>query len=337
MKIFLIGPTSSTFVKHDILTLSKEHTVLIEDSAQLGKGVRGIFSFLALSFRSVWKVIQSDVVISWFADYYSLIPVLAARLFGKKAVVIAGGFDVIFIPAINCGAKANRVRWFFVQSTFRFAHLILPVSNFAARSLSTLVPQHAPAVMIYNGVDHSRFASIDFSLARDIVLTVSQATDSIEYVRKGGKDFIHLARQMPTTPFILAGLRGEALALAKGDATDVKNLTLMSGPLALYTDLIPLFQRAAAYCQFSMSETFGVAVVEAMAAGCVPIIFPNGSLPEVAGDFGRAVHDVTDAVSIVHESFSVSASLRQSIAHYAHRFSLLKRETRLNQVLSDLS
>ncbi len=40
------------------------------------------------------------------------------------------------------------------------------------------------------------------------------------------------------------------------------------------------------YCQLSMSEGFGVALAEAMACGCVPIVSKVGILDFITGDSG---------------------------------------------------
>jgi len=43
---------------------------------------------------------------------------------------------------------------------------------------------------------------------------------------------------------------------------------------------IELFQKCSVYLNLAMNETFGVSVVEALAAGCVPIAHSSGAIPE---------------------------------------------------------
>jgi glycosyltransferase involved in cell wall biosynthesis len=47
-----------------------------------------------------------------------------------------------------------------------------------------------------------------------------------------------------------------------------------------------LLGRAKAYVQASFTEGFGLSLVEAMSAGCVPVVTAAGALPEVVGDTG---------------------------------------------------
>lgn len=332
MTIFLIGPANSTFVKHDIESLRKTHTVIVENTTFLGKGLPAFFRLIGTTIRSLWYVMRSDVMISWFSDYYSLLPTVLARLLGKRVFVVAGGFDVLFVPDI-CGARLNPIRWFCTKNTFHLATEIFHVSHFAKSSLESLMKVRTPVRVIYNGVDVEKFAFNGVSKRRTIVLTISQAPTRGEYARKGLKDFIALASMMPDIPFVLAGVRDEALSLARRDAAGVSNLRIIPGPLSLLDDLLPLYRTAAAYCQFSITETFGLAVVEAMASGCVPIVYPNGSLPEITGSFGKQVHSLQEAAVAVRESFSIDESHRQVIAKHAEQFSLAKREQQILDVL----
>lgn len=339
MKILLIGPVRSTFVRNDILALSKRHRVETLDSLEIGRGARAIFGMTIVSLRSLWKMTRCDLFVSWFADYYALFPILAAKTLGKKSVVIAGGFDVDAIPSrpdLRYGARARAFRRFCVKTSFELADVVLPVSQFAEKMLMELAPNCRRKEVIYNGVDLARFERARLDAPRDIVLTVSQASDWVEYVRKGSDAFIRLAKSMPSAKFVLAGLRGKALERAKRESEGVANCEILAGPLSLYDELIPLYERASAYCQFSLSETFGVAVVEAMLCGALPIVFPNGALPEIVGAMGKMVGSLEDAKPVVSESFSLSLSQRRALADYAKRFSLEKREAALQRVIASL-
>ena len=51
-------------------------------------------------------------------------------------------------------------------------------------------------------------------------------------------------------------------------------------------ELLDVYRRAAVYVQASRHEGFGLAVAEAMLAGCVPVVMNVTAMPEVVGDAG---------------------------------------------------
>ena len=51
-------------------------------------------------------------------------------------------------------------------------------------------------------------------------------------------------------------------------------------------DLHERYRRAAVYVQASRHEGFGLAVAEAMLAGCIPVVMNVTAMPEVVGDTG---------------------------------------------------
>lgn len=106
---------------------------------------------------------------------------------------------------------------------------------------------------------------------------------------------------LPHTLVLVAGPaadRGDsdellAAAVAPIEGTDVVPVNLAGAPDA---DVARLMAGAAALCQPSLMEGFGMAVAEAMACGAACVVSDRGSLPEVVGDAGIVV--APDAESI---------------------------------------
>ena len=66
-------------------------------------------------------------------------------------------------------------------------------------------------------------------------------------------------------------------------------------------DLLERYRRATVYVQASRHEGFGLAVAEAMLAGCVPVVVNTTAMPEVVGEAGVLIgsqrpQDVADGV-----------------------------------------
>jgi glycosyltransferase involved in cell wall biosynthesis len=74
-----------------------------------------------------------------------------------------------------------------------------------------------------------------------------------------------------------------------------------------------------------------------MACGAMPIISPNGALPEIAGKVGKIVRQLDEAEQAVMQSFSLSPSERREIAKHAENFSLEKRAKKFEAVISELT
>jgi glycosyltransferase involved in cell wall biosynthesis len=201
MTITFVGPAISRFVQNDIAILKKEHTLRIIDSA-MGRGGSAAMNLIKLHFKIISSLFGSNALFFWFADYYTFIPTLIARLLGKKVFVIAGGFDVAYIPEVKSGARTRKGRWFMVRNTFKRASHIFPVSNYAKKMLDDAVPHHAPATVIYNAVDTSRFLFSGGERKR-MALTVTQLDTVLDYRLKGVDIFIRAAREMPDVDFEL--------------------------------------------------------------------------------------------------------------------------------------
>jgi glycosyltransferase involved in cell wall biosynthesis len=89
------------------------------------------------------------------------------------------------------------------------------------------------------------------------------------------------------------------------------------------------YRRAAVYVQASRHEGFGLAVAEAMLAGCVPVVMDVTAMPEVVGDAGvlissQAPDEVADGVRRALELGE--AAQRRARERIAAKFPLERRE-----------
>src|SRR5437868_12602867 len=146
MKITFVGPLISTFVKNDVTILRTQHDVDAID-VNLGKGGGAIGRMIRLHLKIISSIVRRDAIFFWFADYYTLIPTILGRVLGKQVFVVAGGFDITYLPHLGIGARTRPVRWFAVRNTFKLAHHIFPGSQETQNDLDSGVPDHAPSTM----------------------------------------------------------------------------------------------------------------------------------------------------------------------------------------------
>lgn len=334
MKILFLGPFPTTFVTRDVDILSRKHEV-VSQSSIFAKGAGAPWSFFKLTVVTLAKLFTADAVFMWFADYYTFFPTIVGRILGKKVFVVAGGFDVGYIPEWNFGARSRPVRWFAVKNTFRFATHIFPVTQYTMDALNKLLPSHAPATVVFNAIETDVF-TFDPSRAREeVILTVSQADTDLEYQRKGLDFFIEVARANPQLRFRMVSLRGRGYERAVQEGGDLKNLEIVKGRIPL-EDLLEHFRKAKVYCQFSIEETFGVSVAEAMACGCFPVVTPHPALMEVVGKAGKYTsRDIAVASKDVQEALQRPEQEREIVRRQAMNFSIEQRAQKLLSIVDN--
>jgi glycosyltransferase involved in cell wall biosynthesis len=115
-----------------------------------------------------------------------------------------------------------------------------------------------------------------------LVITVANIT-GLTLKKKGLDTFVKASAYLPNIRFILVG---------KYDNSSVEPLKRIAGSNVIFIgyvsddSLVALYRKAKVYCQLSAHESFGVALAEAMACGCVPVVTRRYALPEVVGDAG---------------------------------------------------
>ncbi len=107
--------------------------------------------------------------------------------------------------------------------------------------------------------------------------------------------FVELARMVPRTRFVAIGSLsdGTSAYYERLRRTAPENVSFVLSPLRKVKDLLG---RAMAYVHCAENEHFGITIVEAMAAGCVPIVHDSGGPREiVTNDVGFRWRDLAVA------------------------------------------
>jgi len=334
-EILFIKSSNTTFIKNDEIIIKKYFSVssfLFTPSKKFINLMQSQLEMISWLLKNIWSC---KIVYIWFADYHSLLPVLFARILGKKSMIVIGGFDVARIPEIHYGGHLNRIRSIFIRLSLRYASLLLPVSKFTEQELLQINGK-TPRIMIYNGVNLNIFKR-DMSIPKQkMVLSVGLVREKWAFITKGFDLYIEVAKMLPDIRFLLAGIQDDALPYLK---------KLNPGPnVEIYNyldqkELVLFYNQASVYCQFSRHESFCLALAEAMLCECVPIITRNGALPEVIGDTGYIVRyrDAQPIASIVLKAMEAAQSERNKISRQIElNFSLEKRENHLRQIISSI-
>jgi glycosyltransferase involved in cell wall biosynthesis len=241
-------------------------------------------------------VLRADVVFGWFASWHTFFPITLAWLLRKPSVLIIGGFDTANMPDIGYGYQQGGLRRSASRWIMRRARRLVTNSEYSRSEIARNTPIPPARVrVIHHGVPDP-FGEQPGEKERE-ALTVG-AINRGTLVQKGQIPFVEAARRLPDVRFTFAGKwLDDSVDQLRDRAGDNVNFT---GWLS-DEDLHAAYRRAAVYVQASRHEGFGLAVAEAMLAGCVPVVMNVTAMPEVVGDAGilidsQAPEDVAGGV-----------------------------------------
>ena len=285
VKILVTSTLNTPFIHSDITLLRRHHDV----RHLVTRGLASIPSILS-------GVANADVTITWFASVYAFTVVRAARLAGKRPVIIVGGVDAARMPAIGYGIWLNPWKAALVSRALRAAWRVLVVDESLRERITDLAGYDGRNIQyLPTGYDATYWVA---RRQKDpIVVTVAAVEDKPRFLAKGVDRFLDCARRMAGTKFLLVGM-GETLR--KDVLLEIPpNVDVL--PPRPREELRDLFARAAVYCQLSRTEGLPNSLCEAMLCGCVPVGSDAGGIPTAIGETGFVVPggDIDRAVAAI--------------------------------------
>ena len=289
-KILFIYTNFSSFVKTDWEILSKKYQVTKYQFRPVKGLVKTAIQFIRQFFFLLFQFWKFDAVFVWFADYHSFMPVLFAKLTGKKSFVVVGGYDICRIKSLNYGVFISRFRGFFAYQSMKLCSCNLTVSNYVDRKVKWVVP-NSKRKLIYNSV---RLENTKSPIQKqDLILTVGQIDNKQTFYRKGIDTFIEIAKRLPNYKFLIVGIDLSLINNLEIDLpTNIK--TCKKVP---QQELKKYYSEAKIYAQFSRMDTFCLTLAEAMLFECFPVISNEGGMPEVVGNTGLILKRNTDLIA----------------------------------------
>jgi glycosyltransferase involved in cell wall biosynthesis len=230
-------------------------------------------------------VLRADLVFGWFASWHTFFPITLARVLRRPSVMVVGGFDTASMPDIGYGYQQGGLRRWASRWIMKRARRLVTNSNYSRSEIEANTPIAAESVtVIHHGVPDP-FGELPSEPKERLALTVGTLARRT-LVQKGQRPFAEAASLLPDVRFALVGA-WEDDAVEELRAIAGENLTF-TGRLS-DEELHDRYRRAAVYVQASRHEGFGLAVAEAMLAGCVPVAMDVTAMPEVVGDAGVMV------------------------------------------------
>jgi len=326
VKILFISPSFKPFIEKDYEILTKKFRVqsVIYNHAHTR-------TLLLLIPRIFAGTLWADITYSWFGSFHAFFAVLFSKLFHKKSIVVAGGYDVAKMTEIGYGLMNMRLWRLFPMFSFKNCDKILAVSEHTRREMKkNMDVDDRKVLVVRHGFDKNKFFPRNGK--ENIVVTVAEANPHT-LVIKGLTNFVKTANLLPNTKFYLIG---------KGEKESISGLRQINQHNLIYKGFVPhkelatIMQRAKVYVQISAHESFGCSLAEAMLCECIPVVTACGAIPEVVGNTGYYIPygDIEAIAETIKRALKDGeAKGEKARERIEEEFPIEKREKRLTEVV----
>jgi alpha-1,2-mannosyltransferase len=148
----------------------------------------------------------------------------------------------------------------------------------------------------------------------DFVVTVGRFVRTKNY-----ELVVEVAKRLPYLKFVIIGRKqSHDPYYAKIEKLKPNNLVLL--PNLPTAEMRVVLGKAKLYLHTMIGEHFGISVVEAMAAGCIPIVHNSGGTKEAIGNLGYVYNTLPECVDCIYRALD-SKTEPEKIAEHARMFS----------------
>jgi glycosyltransferase involved in cell wall biosynthesis len=291
--LFIADRAPASFVYADRRILQSAHDVDFVSFRWSGRNVTSLLN----------RVRRSDVVFGWFAGHHTYLAALLGSRVRKRVVIAASDYDLANEPSFEYGSMRGGIRTLINNHIFKFADVVVVPSRFSynlAVKNTCLASMRQKLHIIPHGFEDPGF----LCRGKERSVTTVGMVNAENWIRKGQRDFVEAASMMPDIAAYLVGAVADEVTAAR--IRDKAGANVFVTGFLSADALGALLVKAKVYAQLSYMEGFGCSLAEAMLARCVPVVTPNGALPEVVGDCGFYVEyaNVTQACDAIREAMA---------------------------------
>lgn len=223
-----------------------------------------------------------------------LLPAIVARIFGKK-IFFTGGIDDLS-PSFASPLRLHLQRALFILC-YCISTICIIVSESDKRNIQMFWKWDKKMIVIPHVVETERFNPN--ILKQNIIVSICWMGTIANVQRKGVdrliRGFSIFSRSYPTFMLFIIGRFGEGYQYLRKitEECGVEDKVQFPGPIN-ENEKIEILSKSKYYGQLSQFEGFGLAALEAMAAGCIIIHTAKGGLREILKSYGVLVQDMDD-------------------------------------------
>ena len=239
-----------------------------------------------LDFLAFWRY---DIAFIYFYRF-GFMPALLSRLVGKL-VFFTGGID--YLDRSYAGFKSYLIQVVFFNLCGIFSHknIIVSDSDFVNCSRITFLFSRSKNIISKHCIDVENFACPDVSARSKSMVTIVWMARIENVVRKGVLESVELFKRIYERDsefrFFIIGPVGDGTpaVLDKIQQLGLEGAVIVTGEMS-EEEKISSLKVATCYAQLSKYEGFGIAAIEALAAGNIIIHSNQGGLWEAVGQHG---------------------------------------------------
>lgn len=337
----------STFVKKDIEILSANFKVL-EHDFYLPQKLGIILSFISQKLFLLKNIRRADLLVCEFAAYQSFLPALYGRLFGRPCLIVAGGTDAHYFPAIGYGNWQKRFLKAFTSLSFKLCTHIAPKHHSLMLSeyhYDEHEPQQqgiyarmphlkTPYTEIPNGYEVEKWKCSGVKKKNTFITVAGGWQYNFQKSLKGIDLIMSVAPFFPDCEFIILGVDDPSALPGVPD-----NIKVM--PPVKNDKLASVFSACEFYMQLSIAEGFPNSICEAMLCECIPIGSDVFSIPEIIGDSGFVLkkRDIQFLKQLIEQALKSDKAvlMKKARARIAGNYTLALRTEKLSQLCNYLA
>jgi len=285
-RLLLFCPTYSSLTRNDEMLFSADYHVTVF-SLKVNEKPLLPLRFIMEFFFLLRNISKTEIMVSRFVGYQTILPVLFSKITGKPLVCIMGGLECYSFPSVKTGSYMRPVLGAITKWCLRNATHLCPVhdtlvesdytyqdEDYPRQGYKVFVPGcTTPYTVIRNGYDASIWKRTKEKVPLSFI-TVAHGIERDYISRLKGIDMIiAVAPSFPECTFTIVGGKKEAFANAPVNIKftgDIKNEALHE-----------LLSSHEFYLQLSIIEGFPNALCEAMLCECIPIGSNVGAIPEI--------------------------------------------------------
>ena len=292
--------------------------------------------------KSILFISRSKVLISWFNDYHSFIPILFSKLFFKKSIIIVGGYDAIVDNKNNHGLFfKSGIRSAIAKLNYKMVNEVWIVHkslengcDFAKQKFNIISgvrrftsKKNIVIKEINTGYD-TRFWNYNQNEEKTGVLTAAFFSDKRVINIKGLNIFNKLASLLPNVNFIIVGESGIRISDFINLESNIKVMGVQTK-----SQMKKLYQNNKFYFQGSRLEGLPNSLCEAMLCGCIPVGSRVFGIPDAIGKTGilfDTEKDLDKIVEFINSDFGVT-DFKKARNQVVRKYDISKRIEKIKQ------